>query len=97
MIMQAKITYDTTLFAASLVIAVVAATVACARVQPKRQSAALRQRNRHGIAVCGMHYTGCMRCGWSTRRKPSGDGISLSPSDMAYSVFAITAVLLTFC
>jgi len=59
MIMPAKITYDTTLFTASLVIAVVAATVALwlafnLRGNLQRFGSAIVM----GIAVCGMHYTG---------------------------------------
>src|SRR5437867_9042572 len=59
MIMPAKITYDTALFAASLVIAVVAATVALwlafnLRGNLQRFGSAIVM----GIAVCGMHYTG---------------------------------------
>ncbi len=97
MIMQAKITYDTTLFAASLVIAVVAATVALwlafnLRGNLQRFGSAIVM----GIAVCGMHYTGMVAVRMEhTKEAVPATGISLSPSDMAYSVFAITAVLLT--
>src|SRR5256885_4786684 len=97
MIMQAKITYDTNLFAASLVIAVVAATVAlwlCVNLRGNLQrfgSAIVM-----GIAVCGMHYNGmyALRIEHTKEALPA-TGLSLSPSDMAYSVFAVTAVLLT--
>jgi len=50
-----------------------------------------------GIAVCGMHYTGMVAVRMEHTKEPvPATGISLSPTDMAYSVFAITAVLLTF-
>jgi len=51
-----------------------------------------------GIAVCGMHYTGmyAVRMEHTKDVVPAAAAISLSPSDMAYSVFGITAVLLTF-
>jgi len=98
MIMPAKITYDTTLFAASIVIAVVAATVALwlafnLRGNLQRFGSAIVM----GIAVCGMHYTGMVAVRMEHTKEPvPATGISLSPSDMAYSVFAITAVLLVF-
>src|SRR5438093_1682174 len=97
MIMPAKINYDTNLFAASIVIAVVAATVALwlafnLRGNLQRFGSAIVM----GIAVCGMHYTGMYAVRMEHTKEPvSATGISLSPSDMAYSVFAITAVLLT--
>src|SRR5438132_3750458 len=97
MIMPAKITYDTTLFVASLVIAVVAATVALwlafnLRGNLQRFGSAIVM----GIAVCGMHYTGM----YAVRMEHTKDvvpatGIALSPENMAYSVFGVTAVLLT--
>ena len=97
MIMPAKISYDTTLFAASIVIAIVAATVALwlafhLRGNLQRFGSALVM----GIAVCGMHYTGMYAVRMEhTKEAVPASGISLSPSDMAYSVFAVTAVLLT--
>jgi NO-binding membrane sensor protein with MHYT domain len=97
MIMPVKITYDTTLFAASLVIAVVAATVALwlafnLRGNLQRFGSAIVM----GIAVCGMHYTGMYAVRMEhTKEALSTTGISLSPSNMAYSVFGVTAVLLT--
>ena len=97
MIMPAKINYDTTLFAASIVIAIVAATVALwlafhLRGNLQRFGSALVM----GIAVCGMHYTGM----YAVQLQKTGEavastGISLSPTDLGYSVFGITAALLT--
>src|SRR6266545_239573 len=97
MIMPAKISYDTTLFAASIVIAIVAATVALwlafhLRGNLQRFGSALVM----GIAVCGMHYTGL----YAVQLQKTGEavastGISLSPTDLGYSVFGITAALLT--
>jgi len=97
MIMPAKITYDTTLFVASLVIAVVAATVALwlafnLRGNLQRFGSAIVM----GIAVCGMHYTGMYAVQMEhTKEAVAATGIALSPSNMAYSVFGVTAVLLT--
>jgi NO-binding membrane sensor protein with MHYT domain len=97
MIMQAKITYDPTLFAASLVIAVVAATVALwlafnLRGNLQRFGSAIVM----GIAVCGMHYTGMYAVRMEhTKEALPATGIALSPANMAYSVFGVTAVLLT--
>jgi len=96
LIMQAKITYDTTLFAASLVIAVVAATVALWLAFNLRGNLqCFGSAIVMGIAVCGMHYTGMVAVREHTKEAVPATGISLSSSDMAYSVFAITAVLLT--
>src|SRR2546422_8470675 len=85
MIMPAKITYDTTLFVASLVIAVVAATVALwlafnLRGNLQRFGSAIVM----GIAVCGMHYTGmyAVRMEHTKEAVPATAAISLSPSDM---------------
>jgi len=97
MIMPAKISYDTNLFYASIAIAVVAATVALwlafnLRGNLQRFGSAFVM----GIAVCGMHYTGMYAVRMEhTKEAVAATGISLSPSNMAYSVFAVTAVLLT--
>jgi NO-binding membrane sensor protein with MHYT domain len=46
--------------------------------------------------VCGMHYTGMYAVQMEhTKEALPATGIALSPTDMAYSVFAVTAVLLT--
>jgi len=97
MIMQARITYDDTLYYASIAIAVVAATVALwlafnLRGNWQRFGSAIVM----GIAVCGMHYTGMYAVRMEhTKEAVAATGISLSPSNMAYSVFAVTAELLT--
>ncbi|HMH17806.1 MAG TPA: MHYT domain-containing protein [Burkholderiales bacterium] len=97
MILPAKITYDPTLFYASIAIAVVAATVALwlafnLRGNLQRFGSAIVM----GIAVCGMHYTGM----YAARIEPTKDviastGIALSPASLGYSVFGVAAVLLT--
>jgi NO-binding membrane sensor protein with MHYT domain len=100
MVMPAKINYDPTLFWASIVIAIVAATVALwlafnLRGNLQRFGSAFVM----GVAVCGMHYTAM----YAVQLERTKDvvsatgmtGISLSPENMAYSVFAVTAVLLT--
>jgi NO-binding membrane sensor protein with MHYT domain len=98
MIMPAEITYDPLLFNASLVIAVVAATVALwlafnLRGNLQRFGSAIVM----GVAVCGMHYTGmyAVRMEHTGASVPAAAGIALTPSGMAYSVFAIAAVVLT--
>lgn len=96
MIMQAKIAYDDTLFYASLAIAVVAATVALwlafnLRGSLQRFGSALVM----GVAVCGMHYTGMYAVQMSPTTEPvAATGISLPPTTLAHSVFAVSAVVL---
>lgn len=96
MIMQAKITYDDTLFYASLAIAVVAATVALwlafnLRGNLQRFGSALVM----GIAVCGMHYTGMYAVVMTPTTEPvAATGISLPPATLGQSVFAVSAVVL---
>jgi len=85
-----------TLFAASIVIAVVAATVALwlafnLRGNLQRFGSAFVM----GIAVCGMHYTGMYALKLEPTKEIVDTGMSLSPTNLAYSVFAVTAVLLT--
>jgi NO-binding membrane sensor protein with MHYT domain len=96
MIMPATIEYDPTLFYASLVIAVVAATVALwlafnLRGNLQRFGSAFVM----GVAVCGMHYTGM----FAVRMTPSSEpvpaiGISVPGATLGHSVFAVSAVLL---
>jgi NO-binding membrane sensor protein with MHYT domain len=95
MIMPATISYDTTLFWASIVIAVVAATVALwlafnLRGNLQRFGSAFVM----GVAVCGMHYTGM----YALKLTPTKDVVvagGMSSTNLAYSVFGVTAVLLT--
>jgi NO-binding membrane sensor protein with MHYT domain len=97
MIMPAKISYDPTLFWTANVIAIVAATVALwlafnLRGKLQRFGSAFVM----GIAVCGMHYTGMYALKLEpTKEVVTATGISLSPANLAYSVFGITAVVLT--
>jgi NO-binding membrane sensor protein with MHYT domain len=97
MIMPAKISYDTTLFWAANLIAIVAATVALwlafnLRGRLQRFGSAFVM----GIAVCGMHYTGMYALKLEPTKETITDaGIALSPANMAYSVFGVTAVILT--
>jgi len=97
MIMPAKISYDPTLFLASIVIAIVAATVALwlafnLRGNLQRFGSAFVM----GVAVCGMHYTGMYALKLEpTKEVITNTGIALSPANMAYGVFGITAVILT--
>jgi NO-binding membrane sensor protein with MHYT domain len=96
MVMQAKISYDPVLFLLSLVIAVVAATVALwlafnLRGNLQRFGSAIVM----GVAVCGMHYTGMFAVRMDHTAKAADAGMSLSASSLAYTVFGIAAVLLT--
>jgi NO-binding membrane sensor protein with MHYT domain len=97
MIMPAKISYDPTLFIASIVIAIVAATVALwlafnLRGNLQRFGSAFVM----GIAVCGMHYTGMYALKLEpTKEAVAAGGIALSPANLAYSVFGVTAAILT--
>lgn len=97
LIIPARISYDPTLFVASIVIAIVAATVALwlafnLRGNLQRFGSAFVM----GIAVCGMHYTAMFAVRLEkTNSAVAATGISLSPTDLAYSVFGVTAVLLT--
>jgi NO-binding membrane sensor protein with MHYT domain len=95
MIMPATITYDPALFNLSLGIAVAAATVALwlafnLRGNLQRFGSAFVM----GVAVCGMHYTGMYAVQMEHGANAGTTGIYLPPSAMAYTVFAITAVLL---
>ena len=95
MIMQATINYDPNLFNLSLVIAVAAATVAFwlafnLRGNLQRFGSALVM----GVAVCGMHYTGMYAVRLEHTAQANGSGVYLPPSAMAYTIFAITAVLM---
>src|SRR5262249_36464545 len=89
MVMPAKIDYDPTLFWASIVIAVVAATVALwlafnLRGNLQRFGSAFVM----GIAVCGMHYTGMYALKLEpTKEVVASTGIALSPANLAYSLF----------
>jgi NO-binding membrane sensor protein with MHYT domain len=97
MILPARISYDPTLFIASIVIAIVAATVALwlafnLRGNLQRFGSAFVM----GVAVCGMHYTGMYALKLEpTKEAVAAGGIALSPANLAYSVFGVTAVILT--
>jgi NO-binding membrane sensor protein with MHYT domain len=97
MIMPARISYDPMLFVASIVIAIVASTVALwlafnLRGNLQRFGSAFVM----GIAVCGMHYTGMYALRLVPAKEAITDtGIALSPANMAYMVFGATAVILT--
>jgi NO-binding membrane sensor protein with MHYT domain len=95
MIMKARISYDNTLFYASLVIAVVAATVALwlafnLRGNLQRFGSAIVM----GVAVCGMHYTGMYAVKMTPAAEPAATGISLPPATLGQSVFIVSAVVL---
>ena len=94
-LMPAKIVYDPALFYGSLVIAVVAATVALwlafnLRGNLQRFGSALVM----GVAVCGMHYTGMYAVRMTPAEEPAATGISLPPASLGQSVFIVSAVVL---
>src|SRR5262245_15703434 len=97
MIMPAKISYDPTLFWTANAIAVVAATVALwlafnLRGTLQRFGSAFVM----GVAVCGMHYTGMYALKLErTKDVVTNTAASLSPSELAYVVFGVTAIILT--
>src|SRR5258708_7617623 len=97
MIMPATISYDPTLFTASLVIAVVAATVALLlAVKLRGNLQGFGSGMLMGIPVLALHHPGVDRgLVEPTEAAVPATGIALAPSNMAYSVFAVTAVLLT--
>lgn len=96
MIMPAKISYDTTLFVLSIVIALVAATAALwlafnLRGNLQRFGSAIVM----GAAVCSMHYTGM----YALRMSHTGDAMLMTAdswfaSSMGYLVFGVAAVFL---
>jgi NO-binding membrane sensor protein with MHYT domain len=95
-VMPVKFTYDPTLVLLSLVIAVVAATVALwlafnLRGDLQRFGSAFVM----GVAVCGMHYTGMSAVTMSHEHAAASASVAVSATDLAYTVFGITAVLLT--
>ena len=97
MIMPADLSYDPMLFGLSIVIAVVAATVALwlafnLRGNVQRFGSAIVM----GLAVCGMHYTGMAAAilTWTGGENVNA-GIRLSALELAIYVFAIAGTLLT--
>lgn len=89
MVMAADITYDTALFAISIVIAVVAATVALWLAFNLRGNLQMFIASIvMGIAVCGMHYTGMA----AMLMTPNGADVAL-----ASSMEPITLGLFIFC
>lgn len=95
MIMPATISYDPALFNLSLGIAVAAATVALwlafnLRGNAQRFGSAFVM----GVAVCGMHYTGMYAVRMEHTGQQTAGGVYLPPSAMAYTIFAIAAVLM---
>jgi NO-binding membrane sensor protein with MHYT domain len=96
MILPARMSYDLTLFGASIVIAVVAATVALWLAFALRGNLArFVSALVIGAAICAMHYTGMYALKLEpTKEVIAGTRFALSPANLAFSVFGITAVLL---
>ena len=96
LILPAKVSYDLSLFGASIVVAVVAAALALWLAFSLRSNL-LRFISAFviGLAVSAVHYTGMYALKLEPTSAAVADtGISLSPTSMAYSVFGIAAVLL---
>ncbi len=94
----AEISYDATLFSASLVIAVVAATAALWLAfnldgSLQMMAAAIVM----GIAVCGMHYTGM----YAMNMMPTNESISsasgIKPLTLGLLIFCFSMLLLVLC
>ena len=97
MIMSADIKYDMTLVGLSVVIAIVAATVALwlafnLRGNLQRFGSALVM----GAAVCGMHYTGMAAATMVPGNGKAAGASSFSPELMALLIFGVAAVTLVF-
>jgi NO-binding membrane sensor protein with MHYT domain len=94
--MPARISYSPVLFGLSLVIAVVASTVALwlafnLRGNLQRFGSAFIM----GAAVCGMHYTGMAAAHFSTDyQHPPAAAFGMETGDLALAIFLFTAALL---
>lgn len=100
MVMQGDMVYDKTLVGISLVIAVVAATVALwLAVNLKGTSLMLGSAVVMAIAVCGMHYTGMAAMGMVHDHSAELVAIenSMSPMTMGLFIFCASMLLLVIC
>ncbi len=98
MIMAADMHYDTVLVAVSIVIAVVAATVALwLSFNLTGNFQKLGSAVVMGIAVCGMHYTGMAAMSMVPNDDPMVAVSSLSPLAMGLFVFCFSMLLLVLC
>ena len=95
MVVAADITYDPTLFVASVVIAVVAATAALwlafnleGNMQMLAASVVM------GIAVCGMHYTGMAAMKMTPNGKVLETGSMMNPLTLGLFIFCFSMLLL---
>jgi NO-binding membrane sensor protein with MHYT domain len=100
MVMHGSMTYDNTLVGVSLVIAVVAATVALwLAVNLKGTLLMLGSAVIMAIAVCGMHYTGM--AAMSMVHDHSAEQLiienSMSPMTMGLFIFCASMLLLVIC
>ena len=95
--MQASMTYDRTLFAASIVIAVVVSIVALWLVfHAVRAWQIMVSALVMGLAVCGMHYTGMaamMMHPDATMPVPQVTAVSVEI--LAYGVFVVSVAVLS--
>ena len=95
MIVAADISYDTTLFSLSLVIAVVAATAALWLAFNLQGTLLITGASVvMGIAVCGMHYTGMA----AMIMTPNGEQVALNsgmePLTLGLFIFCFSMLLL---
>jgi NO-binding membrane sensor protein with MHYT domain len=95
--MDMTISYDSTLFNLSIVIAVVASIAALWLVfNMKKTWQIVGSAMVMGIAVCGMHYTGMAAA--TLTPSPglvSPDAIVISPELLAYAIFVVTVSILS--
>lgn len=96
--MNANMSYDTFLFSLSIVIAIVAATVALwlafnLEGNIKMMLAALVM----GIAVCGMHYTGMLAMKMEAMHHMSDVEPGIKPMTLGLLIFCFSMLLLVLC
>lgn len=95
MIMAGDMTYDTTLFALSIIIAIVAATAALWLAFNLTQAwQMLAASVIMGIAVCGMHYTGMAAMTMTMTHEQVEVGRTLEPLTLGLFIFCFSMMLL---
>ena len=94
--MRATHVYDTLLVAVSILIAIVAATVALwLAFNLSRAWQMLGAALVMGLAVCGMHYTGMAAVSMVPNPEAAGPGLTgFTPELLAYVVFLVSLVIL---
>lgn len=95
MVMAADMQYDTTLFAVSLVIALVAATAALwLAFNTESATQMLIASVVMGVAVCGMHYTGMAAMSMVHNGQEVDIANSIEPLTLGLFIFCFTMLIL---